>query len=319
MHRLLALLIACGASVAVYLCVFGFLVARPFVVDDVGEMMNYKLAYAREADSPKIFVIAGSNARFSHSCAVIEARLHRSCINAGIAAGIGMDWVVDNFRQYLRPGDVVYLPLEYGQYSVTRAAMLTSADAAYRFRHHKLSLLARGPDGLVRAAFLFDLPVLIHSLGEMTLHAAGGHRSGGVQTLNKQGDEVGHTDAQAKIYEPAELANPLGQSPRATSGTRGISRVVSGKRSGRRGRASYHVCRPAHRRQQRGPAERFLCPPRRRIRGTFQSQPISARGFFRYAPPLTRARPDRAFRNGGRSAGPIPAQPLAWISRTIFT
>jgi hypothetical protein len=202
MHRLLALLIACGASVAVYLCVFGFLVARPFVVDDVGEMMNYKLAYAREADSPKIFVIAGSNARFSHSCAVIEARLHRSCINAGIAAGIGMDWVVDNFRQYLRPGDVVYLPLEYGQYSVTRAAMLTSADAAYRFRHHKLSLLARGPDGLVRAAFLFDLPVLIHSLGEMTLHAAGGHRSVGVQTLNKQGDEVGHTDAQAKIYEP---------------------------------------------------------------------------------------------------------------------
>jgi hypothetical protein len=215
MHRLLALLIACGASVAVYLCVFGFLVARPFVVDDVGEMMNYKLAYAREADSPKIFVIAGSNARFSHSCAVIEARLHRSCINAGIAAGIGMDWVVDNFRQYLRPGDVVYLPLEYGQYSVTRAAMLTSADAAYRFRHHKLSLLARGPDGLVRAAFLFDLPVLIHSLGEMTLHAAGGHRSGGVQTLNKQGDELATPTRKRKSTSPPNsqtlLDNPQGQ------------------------------------------------------------------------------------------------------------
>jgi hypothetical protein len=208
MHRLLALLFACGASILLYFCIFGALVARPLVVDEVGKLMNYKLAYARQAHDPKIFVIAGSNARYSHSCAVIELHLHRPCINVGIAAGIGLDWVLDKFRPYMRPGDLVYLPLEYDQYSVGRASMLTGADAAYRFRRDKLSLLARGPDGLVRAAFSFDLPVLIHSLGEMALQAAGVRRRVGVYTLDKQGDEVGHTDEQAKPYEPFIQALP---------------------------------------------------------------------------------------------------------------
>jgi hypothetical protein len=164
--------------------------------------MNFKLAYARAAPDPKIFVIAGSNARFSHSCAVIEARLYRSCINAGVAAGIGLDWVLDSFRPFMRPGDAVYLPLEYPQYNMSRAGMLSGADAAYRFRHDKRGLLARGPEGLVRAAFRFDLPTLLHSLGEMTLQAAGVRRRVGIQTLDRQGDDVGHTDEQAKIYEP---------------------------------------------------------------------------------------------------------------------
>jgi hypothetical protein len=208
MRRLLALLFACGASISLYFCIFGVLVARPLVIDEIGQLMNYKLAYARQAHDPKIFVIAGSNARYSHSCAVIEAHLRRPCINAGIAFGIGLDWVLDNFRPYIRPGDVVYLPLEYEEYSVGRASMLTGADAAYRFRRDKLSLLARGPDGLIRAAFSFDLPVLIHSLGEMALQAAGVRRRVGVYTLDKQGDEVGHTDEQAKPYEPFIQALP---------------------------------------------------------------------------------------------------------------
>jgi hypothetical protein len=208
MHRLLALLFACGVSISVYFCIFGALVSRPLVVDEVGKLMNHKLAYARQAHDPKIFVIAGSNARYSHSCAVIEVRLRRPCINAGIAAGIGLDWVLDNFRPYMRPGDVVYLPLEYDQYSVGRSHMLAGGDAAYRFRHDKLSLLARGPDGLIRAAFSFDLSVLIQSLGEMALQAAGVRRRVGIYTLDKEGDETGHTDEQAKRYEPYIQALP---------------------------------------------------------------------------------------------------------------
>ena len=208
MRRLLALLFACCASLLLYFCIFGALVARPLVVDEIGQLMDYKLAYARQAHDPKIFVIAGSNARYSHSCAVIEVQLGRPCINVGIAAGIGLDWVFDNFRPYMRPGDVVYLPLEYDQYSVARASMLTGGDAPYRFRRDKLGLLARGPDGLIRAAFSFDLPVLINSLGEMALQTAGVRRRVGVHTLDKQGDEVGHTDEEAKRYEPFIQALP---------------------------------------------------------------------------------------------------------------
>jgi hypothetical protein len=222
--RLLTLVASCVASVLLYLLIFGFVVSRPLVVGEVGDLMDYKLAYARETQGPKIFVLAGSNARFSHSCAVIEELLHRPCVNGGIAYGIGLDWLLDSFQPYIHAGDIVYLPLEYGQYSVGRTAMITGVDAAYRFRYEKKGLLARGPDGIVRAAFMYDLPTLLHSIAEMTLKSFGVKRRVGIDSLDKQGDEVGHDDQQAKPYEafvnalafeppnPTTLmANPEGQ------------------------------------------------------------------------------------------------------------
>jgi hypothetical protein len=201
MRKFIALLSTCIVSFLAYLGLFGFVVSRPLVVDEIADILNYKLAYAQQAQAPKIFIIAGSNARFSHSCSVIEAYLRRPCVNGGIAVGVALDWVFDSFKPYIHPGDAVYLPLEYEQYNVSRLRMLSSADAAYRFRHDKFGLLDRGVEGFVRAAFAFDLPILIHSLGEMTANAAGIQRRVGIWTLDKQGDEIGHTDEQAKIYE----------------------------------------------------------------------------------------------------------------------
>jgi hypothetical protein len=192
---------ACTCSIFLYVLIFGFLVSRPLVVGEVGDLMDYKLSYARETQSPKIFILAGSNARFSHKCAIVEERLGRPCINGGIAYGIGLDWIFDSFRPYIRPGDIVYLPLEYGQYGIGREQMITGVDAAYRFRFDKLGLLSRGPEGVLRAAFMFDLPILCHSIAEMTLRFLGYHRRVGVLTLDKQGDEIGHDDKQAKPYE----------------------------------------------------------------------------------------------------------------------
>jgi len=201
MQRLFLLLLACCASVAGYGLLFGSVVSRPLVVDEVAKMLRVKLAYASETASPKIFVIAGSNARFSHSCAVIEQRLQRPCVNLGISAEVGLDWVLDASRPHMRAGDIVYVPLELGAYSSTRSEMFTGFDAAYRWRHDKLSLLSRGPEGVVRAMFMFDLPTLVDSLVEMALAADGFRRRVGVATLNAQGDEIGHTDEAAKVYE----------------------------------------------------------------------------------------------------------------------
>ena len=95
MRYFLALLAACAVSVLAYLLVFGVLVSRPLVIDQVADFMGRKLAYADATPHPKIFVVAGSNARFSHSCAVLEAELHRPCINMGIAADVALDWTLD--------------------------------------------------------------------------------------------------------------------------------------------------------------------------------------------------------------------------------
>jgi hypothetical protein len=125
-----------------------------------------------------------------------------------------MDWTLDAARSVLAKGDLVYMPIEYDIYSRPRLQMITGMDAAYRFRHEKESLLERGPEGVLRAAFMFNLPTLVQSLGEMGLQAAGVHRRFSLDTLDKEGDETGHDDAKARPYtaiihaEPAALPDP---------------------------------------------------------------------------------------------------------------
>lgn len=214
MRYLLPLLAACALSLAAYFLLFGFMVSRPLVVDQIHQFMDKKLAYADATGHPKIFVVAGSNARFSHSCAVLEAQLRAPCVNMGIASDISPDWTFDMIRPRLAPGDLVYLPLEYDFYPRSRTRLMTGMDAAYRFRHDKASLLERGPEGVVRAAFMFTLPTLVQSLGEMGLNAAGVRRRYNLDTLDRQGDETGHDGASAHPYRhviaqaPQELPDP---------------------------------------------------------------------------------------------------------------
>lgn len=200
MRTFLSLLAAAAISLAGYFLLFGFIVSRPLVVDQTSELMDKKLAYAAATPHPKLFIVAGSNARFSHSCAALEAALHRPCVNMGVAADVALDWTLDKTRAQLAPGDLVYLPLEYESYSRPRVQLQTGVDAAYRFRHDKTSLAGRGPEGVVRAAFMFSLPTLVHSIGEMSLKAAGIERRFNVTTLDRQGDEIGHDGAKAIPY-----------------------------------------------------------------------------------------------------------------------
>ena len=200
MRYLLSLLAACALSVLAYLLLFGALVSRPMVIDQIRDFMDKKLAYADTTPHPKLFVVAGSNARFSHSCAALEMELHRPCINMGISADVALDWTLDKLRSRLAPGDLVYMPVEYDLYAHSRLQMMTAMDAAYRFRHDKASLATRGPEGVARAAFMFSLPTLVHSLGEMGLQAAGVRRRFNLDTLDRQGDETGHDGAKALPY-----------------------------------------------------------------------------------------------------------------------
>jgi len=200
MRAFLYLTAACALSLLLYVVLFGFLVSRPLVVDQAQQMLEKKLAYGLSTGHPKIVLIAASNARFSHSCAVLEQSLHRPCVNLGVAGDVGIDWVLDTARKILARGDLAYMPIEFDIYSRPRTQLFTGMDAAYRFRHDKGSLAERGPEGVARAAFMFSLPTLAQSLGEMALAAAGVHRRFGLDTLDSQGDETGHDDTKAVSY-----------------------------------------------------------------------------------------------------------------------
>jgi len=196
---LLALAGLVAVSIVLFVAVFS-VVHRPLVVGEIQNNLDYKLAYARSLASPKIVVLAGSNGRYSHRCEMLTAALGRPCVNASIGVGIGLDFLFDQWRPLLRTGDLVYMPLEYGQYRFTNAEMhggLQNALMVHSQRDYLRSLDARR----IAAAYgSFDLQFLIHGLAEMALDRKGFQRRSSIASLTPQGDERGHSAALGLAY-----------------------------------------------------------------------------------------------------------------------
>src|SRR5438045_1491513 len=116
MRALLNLLIHCIISLLLYLGIFGFVIHKPFTVDVIAAFMEAKRSHATQSDSPKLLILAGSNALYSHSCKTLEIALSVPCTNLGIARGIGFDYLFASFKPIMNKGDIVYMPLEYDSY-----------------------------------------------------------------------------------------------------------------------------------------------------------------------------------------------------------
>ncbi len=197
----LRLIIAMLASFGLYYLVFNTAIARPMTRGTIFEMLDRKLAHAQASQEPQLFFMAGSNARYSHSCAVLSAELARPCTNMGIAAGVGIDMQLSALGGVVQPGDTIYMPLEYNQYSVVGSAVMFSAETGEWFRRDKAGLYeARGPEGVLKAFFHFDISYGAQSVFEMLFQAIGGTRRVGLQTMNEMGDEVGHTLEKSEPY-----------------------------------------------------------------------------------------------------------------------
>lgn len=201
MKAILSLLAALGLGLLLYAGLGGLVLSRPISYGSIEPMVQAKLAYGRKAGSPKIVVLAGSNARTSHRCALLETRLGLPCVNAGNTAGLGLSYVFDRFEAIMAPGDIVYLPLEYQQYTVSRAASLSGPDAAILYRFDKRALLKRGPEGFARAMFMVDLRYIVDSCIEMALNAVGVKARFDAKSFDAQGDEIGLTHQKGLAYD----------------------------------------------------------------------------------------------------------------------
>jgi hypothetical protein len=200
MHEIAKLAAACLASLLIYGVVFGVLVHKPLTVGVIDDLLQFKEAYAARADAPKLIIFAGSNARFSHRCQTIEKLLAMPCVNFGVGRGIGLDYLFDRLEPLLKPGDIVYMPLEYEWYIDDKIAAMTGPDAELMFYDDKKKLLGFGGERALRAFFSFDLRYLVSALSEMALQAIGVQRRVGLATMTPQGDEFGHTPEEAAPY-----------------------------------------------------------------------------------------------------------------------
>ena len=202
------LLLAWLASLALYGAAFAFLLQRPLSLGTVFDEVNARVARGASLMSPKLVIIAGSNGPYSHRCTVIAPALGLPCVNAGVATGIGVDYLFARWKALLRAGDVVYLPMELAQYTRGRAANRLGPDAAIMWRQDWATLAELPADRWLGAFFSSDLRGVLMSGVEMALaplHAAD-QRAAVEGESDAEGDHVGHTAALAAANAAALAA-----------------------------------------------------------------------------------------------------------------
>jgi hypothetical protein len=193
------LLAACGASLVIYIAAFAFVLDRPLTLGALRARIDANLAFGATIHAPKLVILAGSNGPYSHRCETIEPILGRPCVNAGVAVGIGLDYLFARWKPLLHPGDIVYLPLEEAQYTRHRATAGLGPDAAIMLRHDRATLSALPPGRQIEAVFASDLRAAIMSLIETALYENAFHdpREAATGSTNAWGDHIGHTAALA--------------------------------------------------------------------------------------------------------------------------
>ncbi|WP_237567742.1 hypothetical protein [Microbulbifer hydrolyticus] len=113
------------------------------------DLYRVKESHAAKSHSQKLLIVAGSNSLFGLDAAQIERKYQLPTTNFGVHAGLGLRYILDRSKRSLRPGDIVYLPLEYALYQQEPAPSTQLMDF----------ILARDP------AYLHSLPLLEQFLG----------------------------------------------------------------------------------------------------------------------------------------------------------
>lgn len=166
MRRLLA---CAGLSLLLYIGLFALVLNRPLSLEPLRQELVQKSARLAALPSPKLVILAGSNGPFSHSCAVMGPMLNLPCENAGIAVGIGLDEIFARYAPSLHQGDVVYMPMELAQYTMTQAQYHSLADGAFLLRQDRSVLAALPTERILGAIFCCTLGDALEALAEMPL------------------------------------------------------------------------------------------------------------------------------------------------------
>lgn len=172
MEQLPALVVLLGLSIFMFLVTVS-IVCWPLAGCEIQKTLDFKLACARTLSSPKIETFAGSNGRCSHRCEQFTATLGRPCVSAsngvGIGLGISLEFLLDLWRPVWHPGDVVYVPLEYGQYPYSRAEMQALATLRRLYESDGQQSLARIKLSCHPINSLFDALSCFHELSRIQL------------------------------------------------------------------------------------------------------------------------------------------------------
>jgi hypothetical protein len=201
------IVLACIGSLLLYGVAFACLLDRPLTLGVLRSHIDANLARGSTIAGPKLVILAGSNGPYSHRCEMIGPLIGRPCVNAGVAVGVGLDYLFTRWKPLLRPGDIVYLPLEEAQYGRQRQVSDLGPDAAIMLRHDRATLWQMPLRRQVAALFSSDLRGAVMSLLETTLLHTGFQdpRIAAEGSTNACGDHIGHTIALGAASRSALL------------------------------------------------------------------------------------------------------------------
>ncbi|MCF7764260.1 MAG: hypothetical protein K9N62_11345 [Verrucomicrobia bacterium] len=112
-----------GLKCALFMILQGLIFFVLMAWYDPGRESNYLAATIDKHDrlsetkGPRLILVGGSNLAFGTDAAELERALGRSVVNMGLAAGLGIEFMLNEVKPALRPGDRVLLSLEYDRFS----------------------------------------------------------------------------------------------------------------------------------------------------------------------------------------------------------
>ena len=143
------ILLACVASLLLYGVAFAWLLDRPLTLGSLRARIEATVALGATIHGRSWSSWPARTVPISHRCETIEPIIDMPCVNAGVAVGIGLDYLFARWKPLLHPGDIVYLPMEEAQYVRARATSDLGPDAAIMLRHdraHAVDVACPPPD-----------------------------------------------------------------------------------------------------------------------------------------------------------------------------
>lgn len=92
----------------------------------VPKLRAFKLEVARRAESPRLFVLSGSNSCYALDSEALSAATGYHVVNLSVIISEAARFYLADLKELLREGDVVYLPFEFEHYSRTHEESLYS-------------------------------------------------------------------------------------------------------------------------------------------------------------------------------------------------
>jgi hypothetical protein len=186
---------------AVVLSLFAWL-APPVTSNDYMDALKGKHRRLQELSSPKVIIMGGSNVAFGLDSEELEKALCMPVVNMGLHASLGTEFMINEVKNAIGPGDLVLLSLEYSNLRAPRKM------------ENVLYLAVDRDPSVFQWVPLLQRPQVVLSVVVLRLQAlwkqiTGKYRTGGetiyrAENFDVRGDMVGHHANEAKARKPLE-------------------------------------------------------------------------------------------------------------------